>query len=206
MLIEKKWGAVFAHIDIYPDLHRVAFIALAQSCPQTDDVMWPERQAGRTHRSLPTGYSDRIATGRFHHASWVELVYCLSRFAPVDVSLPCFANLGLLHGTTTTGYPDLILIKSICRISAPVTRPMSSECLGITPTATCSSNGRASMASTSRGRKPRRERDQNDTEPRRLEAALEEGLEETFSASDAVAATQPRRQETAVPDVGVPQP
>jgi hypothetical protein len=103
MLIEKKWGAVFAHIDLYPDLHRVAFIALAQSCPQTDDVMWPERQAGRMHSCF---------IGR--------LVYRLSRFASVDVSLPCLANLGSLHGTTTTGYPDLILIKSICRISAPL--------------------------------------------------------------------------------------
>ena len=62
------------------------------------------------------------------------------------------------------------------------------------------------MASIPRERKPKREPDQNDTERRRLEAALEEGLEETFPASDAVAVTQPRRRETAVPDVEVAQP
>ena len=51
-------------------------------------------------------------------------VYRLSRFAPVDVSLPCFANLAhctVASVSTATGYPTLILIKSICRISAPVT-------------------------------------------------------------------------------------
>jgi len=37
----------------------------------------------------------------------------------------------------------------------------------------------------------------------RLEAALEEGLEETFPASDAPAVTQPRRQAVPVSDFGL---
>jgi hypothetical protein len=44
-------------------------------------------------------------------------------------------------------------------------------------------------------------RRRNDIERRRLEAALEEGLRETFPASDPVAVTEPRRQFTSVHDV-----
>jgi hypothetical protein len=43
-------------------------------------------------------------------------------------------------------------------------------------------------------------RRRNDIERRRLEAALEEGLRETFPASDPVAVTEPRRQFTSVQD------
>jgi hypothetical protein len=50
------------------------------------------------------------------------------------------------------------------------------------------------MASISEEQKPKRSQQQNQTGPRRLEAALEEGLEETFPASDPVAVTEPRRQ------------
>ena len=55
------------------------------------------------------------------------------------------------------------------------------------------------MASTSVA-VPKRKRNQNNTERRRLEAALEEGLQETFPASDPVAVTEPRRQFTPVRD------
>jgi hypothetical protein len=57
------------------------------------------------------------------------------------------------------------------------------------------------MASTPRERLPKRAQEQNKTEQRRLEAALEEGLEETFPASDVVAVTEPRRQAMPVCDV-----
>jgi len=40
----------------------------------------------------------------------------------------------------------------------------------------------------------KRQRNANDIEWNRLEAALEEGLQETFPASDPVAVTEPRRQ------------
>ena len=50
------------------------------------------------------------------------------------------------------------------------------------------------MASIPKEQKPRCDRKQEQTERRRLEAALEEGLEETFPASDPVAVTEPRRQ------------
>lgn len=49
------------------------------------------------------------------------------------------------------------------------------------------------MASTHKERKRKREQTQKDAERRRLEMALEEGLEETFPASDVVAVTEPRR-------------
>jgi hypothetical protein len=50
------------------------------------------------------------------------------------------------------------------------------------------------MASTPRERGPKREQKQKEAERRRLEAALEQGLEETFPASDPVAVIEPRRQ------------
>jgi len=59
------------------------------------------------------------------------------------------------------------------------------------------------MASRSEEQKPRRSHKQKQTEPRRLEAALEEGLEETFPASDPVAVTEPRRQTIPERDVEV---
>jgi len=46
--------------------------------------------------------------------------------------------------------------------------------------------------------KSRQEQQRKDAERQRLEAALEEGLEETFPASDVVAVTEPRRQATFV--------
>jgi hypothetical protein len=48
---------------------------------------------------------------------------------------------------------------------------------------------------------PKSKRKRNDIERRRLEAALEEGLRETFPASDPVAVTEPRRHFTSVQDV-----
>ena len=57
------------------------------------------------------------------------------------------------------------------------------------------------MASISKEREPGGSRKQKRIERQRLEAALEEGLEETFPASDPVAVTEPRRQATLVPDI-----
>ncbi len=59
------------------------------------------------------------------------------------------------------------------------------------------------MASIPKEQKPRRSQKQKQTEPWRLEAALEEGLEETFPASDPVAVTEPRRQTIPERDVEV---
>jgi nicotinate phosphoribosyltransferase len=58
-------------------------------------------------------------------------------------------------------------------------------------------------SSTPKARKSKQERDRKAIERQRLEAALEEGLEETFPASDPVAVTEPRPQ--AIP-VGDPEP
>jgi hypothetical protein len=57
------------------------------------------------------------------------------------------------------------------------------------------------MQSTPRERGPKRGQEQKETERRRLEAALEESLEETFPASDVVAVTEPRRKAMHVSDV-----
>jgi len=58
------------------------------------------------------------------------------------------------------------------------------------------------MASTPKERKSKQERNRSAIERRRLEAALEEGLEETFPASDPVAVTEPRPQAVPVGDAG----
>jgi hypothetical protein len=50
------------------------------------------------------------------------------------------------------------------------------------------------MAFTSNARSAKRAKEQKNAERERLEAALEEGLEGTFPASDAVAVTQPRAE------------
>ena len=47
----------------------------------------------------------------------------------------------------------------------------------------------------------KRQRNANDIEWKRLEAALEEGLQETFPASDPVAVTEPRRQFTRIQNI-----
>ena len=57
------------------------------------------------------------------------------------------------------------------------------------------------MPSTPKERRLQRGLEQKETERRRLEAPLEEGLEETFPASDVVAVTEPRRQAMHVSDV-----
>ncbi len=58
------------------------------------------------------------------------------------------------------------------------------------------------MASTRRERKTKRDRKKRDAERRSREAALEEGLKETFPASDAVAVVQPvPEQRTDLPDI-----
>ncbi len=54
------------------------------------------------------------------------------------------------------------------------------------------------MASTLKEQGPKREQNQEEADRRRLETALEEGLEETFPASDPVAVTEPRRHELPV--------
>jgi len=54
---------------------------------------------------------------------------------------------------------------------------------------------------TPKQRRPRQRQEQQPSEDRRLEAALEEGLEETFPASDPVAVTEPRRHWPLMPDV-----
>ena len=63
------------------------------------------------------------------------------------------------------------------------------------------------MASTSKARKSKQDRNRNAIiERRRVEAALEEGLEETFPASDPVAVTEPRPQAMPIGDVGPARP
>jgi hypothetical protein len=47
----------------------------------------------------------------------------------------------------------------------------------------------------------KRAQKRKDAGRRRLETALEEGLEETFPASDAVSVTQPRRQAVPVREI-----
>jgi nicotinate phosphoribosyltransferase len=61
-------------------------------------------------------------------------------------------------------------------------------------------------SSTSKAQKSKQERDRKAIERRRLEAALEEGLEETFPASDPVAVTEPRPQPIPVGDLGPVRP
>ncbi len=60
------------------------------------------------------------------------------------------------------------------------------------------------MASTPKARKSKQNR--NAIERKRLEAALEEGLEETFPASDPVAVTEPRPQADSADDVEAARP
>ena len=55
------------------------------------------------------------------------------------------------------------------------------------------------MPSTPKERKSKRDKKKKDAERQRLEAALEEGLKETFPASDAVAVTEP----AAEPSIGL---
>ncbi len=62
------------------------------------------------------------------------------------------------------------------------------------------------MASTPKARTPTQKRNRNVIERRRLEAALEEGLEETFPASDPVAVTEPRPQADSADDVEAARP
>lgn len=62
------------------------------------------------------------------------------------------------------------------------------------------------MASTAKARKSKQERNRNAVERCRLETALEEGLEETFPASDPVAVTEPRPQAMPIGDVGPARP
>ncbi len=58
------------------------------------------------------------------------------------------------------------------------------------------------MASIRREQKTKRDRKQKDAERQRAEAALEEGLKETFPASDAVAVVQPvPEQKTDLSDI-----
>lgn len=59
------------------------------------------------------------------------------------------------------------------------------------------------MTSARKEREPKRVQKQKKAERLRLEAALEEGLEETFPASDPVAVTQPRRQSISAPDIEI---
>lgn len=65
--------------------------------------------------------------------------------------------------------------------------------------------GRGEMASAPIRRKSKREQSQHAAELKRLEAALDEGLQETFPASDAVAVTQPRRQSISPLDTETPR-
>ena len=66
---------------------------------------------------------------------------------------------------------------------------------------TASGRWTENMASIPKEREPGGSRKQKRIERQRLEAALEEGLEETFPASDPVAVTEPRRQTAPVYDV-----
>lgn len=55
------------------------------------------------------------------------------------------------------------------------------------------------MAFPSDGRKSKQDKESQHAERQRLEAALEEGLEGTFPASDAVAVTEPRAEHCPCP-------
>ena len=57
------------------------------------------------------------------------------------------------------------------------------------------------MRSTPKERRSIQGQEQKEMERRRLDAALEEGLEETFPASDVVAVTEPRRQTMPAHDI-----
>jgi len=56
------------------------------------------------------------------------------------------------------------------------------------------------MAFSSKGSRSRRDKKQKKAERCRLEAALEEGLKDTFPASDAVAVIQPAPERNILPD------
>jgi len=62
------------------------------------------------------------------------------------------------------------------------------------------------MRSTPKRRRPTQRQEHGPSEGRHLEAALEEGLEETFPASDPVAVTEPRRHWTSVHDLELTRP
>ena len=62
------------------------------------------------------------------------------------------------------------------------------------------------MAFSSTRLRSRRDKELKEAERRRLEAALEEGLKETFPASDAVAVTQPAPERRITPDIELGEP
>ena len=57
------------------------------------------------------------------------------------------------------------------------------------------------MAFSSKGSRSRRDKEQKKAERCRLEAALEEGLKDTFPASDAVAVIQPAPERNILPEI-----
>ena len=73
----------------------------------------------------------------------------------------------------------------------------------MTPTHTTLRQRTGHTASPAKDRAPKPGQARAQAEQRRLEAALEEGLEETFPASDPVAVTEPRRQAVVSRDVEV---
>lgn len=70
----------------------------------------------------------------------------------------------------------------------------------VTPTHTISRPRTGYTASLAKDRALKLRQARAQAEQRRLEAALEEGLEETFPASDPVAVTEPRRQAVVMRD------
>jgi hypothetical protein len=100
---------------------------------------------------------------------------------------------------TFTRQPGLLeFFTGAFKIASEAGLPVYAACLGITSL----SSGRGDMASTPKARTSKQERNRSAIERRRLEAALEEGLEETFPASDPVAVTEPRPQTMPVDDFG----
>jgi hypothetical protein len=57
------------------------------------------------------------------------------------------------------------------------------------------------MAFSSTGPRSRRDKELKEAERRRLEAALEEGLKDTFPASDAIAVIQPAPERSTLPEI-----
>jgi hypothetical protein len=57
------------------------------------------------------------------------------------------------------------------------------------------------MAFSSKGSRSSRDKEQKKAEQCRLEAALEEGLKDTFPASDAVAVIQPAPERNILPEI-----
>ncbi len=144
-----------------------------------------------SNRSFLTGCSDSIAAGlsaMLHRSTGLShrQIRARRRFhcCASPISPPHDGSSIIRSGHL----PALIWIKSIGRIfraDGTFIRVSGDQ---------DSTERRGGMTSTPKAGKPKQKRNRKAIERRRLEAALEEGLEETFPASDPVAVTEPRPQ------------